>query len=76
VIVVIAAMCASYFGVEDDGIVHAVSGAALLIVLAVKIAVIRRFHGASRWLPVLGSSVFVLLAITWASSAGAFLAEH
>lgn len=75
-LLVIAAMCASYFGLEDDGAVHAVSGAALLLVLAVKITVIRRWHSAGRWLPLLGSSVFLLLLVTWISSAGAFLAEH
>lgn len=41
--------------------------------LALKIAVIRWWHAASRFLPALGITVFVLLAVTWASSAGAFL---
>jgi hypothetical protein len=75
-ILVVAALCLSYFGLEDDGIVHAISGAALIAVLAVKVAVLRRFHAAGRWLPVLGTTVFVLLAVTWLSSAGAFLAER
>ena len=45
-------------------------------VLALKIAVIRRWHGLGRYLPVLGLTVFVLLAVTWASSAGSFLADR
>jgi len=73
-LIVVAGMCLSYFGLEDDGVVHAVAGAALLGVLALKIVVIRWWHAAGRWLPVLGSSVFVLLALTWLSSAGTFLA--
>jgi hypothetical protein len=73
-LIVVAVMCASYFGFEDDGAVHAVAGGVLLGVLALKIVVIRWWHAAGRWLPMLGSSVFVLLALTWLSSAGAFLA--
>ena len=40
----------------------------------VKVVVIRWWHAAGRFLPVLGITVFVLLAATWASTAGAFLA--
>jgi hypothetical protein len=42
-------------------------------VLALKVVVIRWWHAASRFLPALGITVFALLAVTWASSAGAFL---
>ena len=73
-LIVIAVMCASYFGLEDDAAFHAVTGAVLLAVLALKVVVIRWWHAASRFLPVLGVSVFLLLAVTWASTAGAFLA--
>ena len=72
-LVVVAAMCLGYFGIEDDGVFHAVTGAALLAVLGLKVVVIRRWHAAGRFLPVLGITVFLLLAATWASTAGAFL---
>lgn len=67
-------MCLSYFEVEEDANIHAVTGFALLVVLALKVIVIRWWHAASRFLPLLGSLVFVLLAVTWATSSGDFLA--
>ena len=73
ILVVVAAMCVSVFGFEDDAVVHVVAGSALLGVLALKIAVLRWWHGAGRLLPLLGTSVFLLLALTWLSSAGSFL---
>jgi Family of unknown function (DUF6529) len=72
-LIVVAIMCLSYFGLED-GAFHAVTGFLLLVVLAVKVAVIRWWHSAGRFLPVLGITVFLLLVATWASTAGAFLA--
>ena len=72
-LIVVSVMCLSYFGLED-GAFHAVTGALLLGVLALKVVVIRWWHAASRYLPVLGITVFLLLVATWASSAGAFLA--
>jgi hypothetical protein len=74
-IVVTAAMCISYFGFEDDKAVHIVAAIGLLAVLALKVTIIRRWHAMNRLLPALGLSVFVLLVITWASSAGSFLAD-
>jgi hypothetical protein len=50
------------------------AGSALLAVLALKISVVRRGFGLGRFLPVLGLSVLILLAVTWASSAGSLLA--
>jgi uncharacterized protein DUF6529 len=73
-IAVTALMCVSYFGLED-GAFHAVSGAALIAVLALKVVVIRWWHAAGRFLPALGLTAFVLLAATWLSTAGTFLAE-
>jgi hypothetical protein len=67
-------MCLSVYGFEDDMAVHAVAGSALLAVLAVKVSVVRRDFGLGRFLPLLGLSVFLLLSVTWATSAGAFLA--
>lgn len=72
-LVVVAVMCLSYFGLED-GAFHAVTGALLLAVLALKIVVLRWWPAGGRFLPVLGISVFLLLAATWLSTAGAFLA--
>jgi hypothetical protein len=71
-LLVVAVMCLSYFGLED-GAFHAVTGFLLLVVLAVKVAVIRWWHAAGRFLPALGLTVFALLVATWASTAGAFL---
>ena len=72
-LIVIAIMCLSYFELEDSAF-HAVTGFLLLVVLAVKVFVVRWWHSAGRFLPALGVTVFVLLAATWASTAGAFLA--
>jgi hypothetical protein len=74
VTLVIALMCVGYFGFDDDGAFHAVTGGALLVVLAVKIVVVRWWHSLSRFLPVLGLTVFVLFIVTWLSSAGGALA--
>ena len=76
IIVIVAVMCLSYFGLGEDKTVHAIAAIALLVVLAVKIAVIRWWHGLGRLLPLLGLSVFGLLAVTWLTSAGDFLAER
>ena len=74
VTVVIAVMCLS-LGFEDDGATHAIAGAVLFVVIAFKIAVIRRWHRLSHLLPALGISVLLLFAFTWATSAGDFLAN-
>ena len=71
-LIVVAVMCLSYFELEDSAF-HAVTGLLLLVVLAVKVVVIRWWHSAGRFLPVLGVTVFGLLVATWASTAGAFL---
>ena len=67
-------MCVSVYGFEDDKLVHAIAGSALLGVLALKVSVVRRDFGLGRFLPLLGLSVFALLCVTWVSSAGRFLA--
>ena len=72
-LIVIAVMCLSYFELEDSAF-HAVTGFLLLVVLAVKVVVVRWWHRAGRFLPALGITVFLLLAATWAGTAGAFLA--
>jgi Family of unknown function (DUF6529) len=76
VTITVAVMCLSYFELEDDASAHAIAAAALLVVLAFKIAVIRWLHGLSRFLPVLGLSVWILFAITFGTSAGDFLVNR
>ena len=59
--------CLSYFGLEewlDEAFVHGVLGVLLAVVLAFKIAVVRWLHSLSRFLPVLGITVFVLFTLT------------
>ena len=73
-LVVTAVMCLSYFEVEDNT-AHVVAAIALLTVLALKVTIIRRWHSLGRFLPVLGTLVIVLLAITWLTSAGDFLSD-
>jgi uncharacterized protein DUF6529 len=73
-VVVVALACVAHFGVSDDhGGLHRITGALLIAVFAFKIAVIRWWHGLGRLLPLLGTCVFVLLALTWLTSAGHFL---
>lgn len=72
-LVVTAVMCVGYFGFEDDASLHVVAAISLLSVLALKIAVIRWWHALGRFLPALGISVWLLLALTWVTSAGDFL---
>lgn len=74
--VVVAVMCVSYFELEDDTTAHVIAAIALLTVLAAKIAVVRWLPRLSALLPLLGISVWVLFALTWATSAGDFLADR
>ncbi|MGH2961890.1 MAG: DUF6529 family protein [Solirubrobacterales bacterium] len=76
IVVVVAIMCISYLGFEDEQLVHVAAGTALLAVLALKIAVVRRGRTLGRFLPALGLTVFALIAVTWLSSAGSFLADR
>lgn len=71
--IVTAIMCISYFEVEDENVVHAALGTALLVLLAVKIAAVRRWIRADRLLPWLGVSVLLLFLATWLSSAAPYL---
>jgi uncharacterized protein DUF6529 len=74
-LVVTALMCVAIFGFDDDATLHVAAGCALLVVLALKVAVIRWLPAAGRLLPLLGISVFALLALTWLTSAGSFLED-
>lgn len=66
-IVLVAAACAALYGFDGDYLAHGAAGAALVALLAVKIAVVRR--GGRLPLPVLGTGVLVLIALTWATAA-------
>ena len=75
-VVVVAIMCISVFGFEAEsaaGAVHVVAASAFLGLLVLKVLLLR-LHRGSAVLPFLGSGVFVLLGVTWASSAGVMLA--
>lgn len=63
----VAIACLSYFGVAnwfDEAFLHGVLGLLLALILGFKIAVVRRLHSLSRFLPVLGITVFILFALT------------
>ena len=72
-VAIVALTCLAHFGFDDHGRLHQVTGVLLIAVFAFKIAVIRWWHGLGRLLPLLGTCVFVLLALTWLTSAGHFL---
>ena len=72
VTVTVAFMCVVYFGFEGDAALHIALAAALIAVLAFKIAVVRRLRRFDHLLPALGISVFLLFWATWFSAA----AEH
>jgi hypothetical protein len=76
VLLIVGVMCVSVYGFDDESTFHVVAGSTLLAALALKIGVVRRGLGLSRFLPVLGISVFLLIAATWASSAGGVLADR
>jgi len=73
--IAVATMCVGYYGFDfgDDGGTHAIVAVAVLGVLAVKIFVVRAGGRLGRLLPLLGVSLFVLLGVTWLTSAGNFL---
>jgi hypothetical protein len=73
--VLVATACIAFFGFEDDYTLHVVAGTGVLVVLALKVAVLRWFHGLGRLLPVLGLSVFALLALTFATSLSMYFGE-
>ena len=60
---------ASIYGFEDGMLVHGLAGAALVAVLAAKVAVVRLGLGLGDRLPLFGLTVFALLALIWATSA-------
>ena len=79
VAVIVAVMCVSYFGFEDEdgeelrAVAHMTAGSLLLVVLALKVAVVRWLHRWGRFLPHLGLTVLTLFVVTWLTSAGDYL---
>jgi Family of unknown function (DUF6529) len=79
VALIVAIMCVSYFGLEDEdgeelrAMAHMTAGSLLLAALTLKIVVIRWLHRWSRFLPHLGLTVFALFVVTWITSAGDYL---
>ena len=82
--ILVAFMCWSYFEIGDgiehaaDGettraTIHVVAGIASVFVIALKVAVVRWFKRADRFLPAIGLTLFTLLGITWVTSAGDYL---
>jgi hypothetical protein len=71
VTVAVAVMCVSYFELEDNSL-HIAVAIALLAVLSLKIIVVRWWHAMSRFLPVIGVTVFTLFIAVWLTAA----AEH
>jgi Family of unknown function (DUF6529) len=69
----LGAACLVEYGFDDDAVLHAAAGAGLLAVLAFKVAVVRGALGLASRLPELGTAVFLLLCLTWATSAAGML---
>ena len=72
-LIVVALMCVAVFSLDDEYVVHAVAGVAAVVVLAIKVTVVRSGLGG-RFLPVLGITLFALLAVTWLTVTPDFLA--
>lgn len=81
VTLVVAFMCIAYFGYEDGvehaageetgrATLHVIGGTAVVAVLAIKVLAVRWWHALGRFLPLIGMTLFGLLALTWATSAG------
>jgi hypothetical protein len=74
--ILVALMCLSGYGFEDGG-THAVAGIAVLGAILVKVALVRRGgERGSRLIPLAGLTLFALLTVAWATSAGDFLADR
>jgi hypothetical protein len=74
VTIFVSLACLSYFGWEEGG-VHAVTGVALVVVLAFKVAVVRWLDDLRQYLPYIGTAVLALLAVTVVASAVEFIAD-
>lgn len=74
-LIFVSLACLAVYGWDEDGRDHAVYGAILMGLLALKVLVVRFGLGLGRALPLFGIAVFVLLAITWGASAGDYLSD-
>jgi len=72
-LVLVALACLAVFGLEDDYVLHGAAGIGAVSVLAIKVCVVRTGIG-SRYLPLLGITLFALLALTWFTVTPDFLA--
>jgi hypothetical protein len=84
VTLLVAFMCIGYFEV-GDGIEHAlpgeemrvtlhvIAGSLLVLFILLKVIVVRWWHAAGKFLPVLGLTVLSLYAVTWLTSAADYL---
>jgi hypothetical protein len=72
----VAFMCIAVFGFDLEYAAHVIAASALLAMLGFKIAVVRRGGSLGRYLPLFGLAVFTLFLLTWATSAGDFLADR
>jgi len=68
VTLVVALMCISYFGFEENSL-HIAVAIALLAVLTLKVIVVRWWHSMSRFLPLLGVTVLTLFIAVWVTAA-------
>jgi hypothetical protein len=72
-LVLVALACLAVFGLEDDYVLHGAAGIGAVAVLFIKVCVVRTGIG-SRYLPLLGITLFTLLALTWFTVTPDFLA--
>jgi Family of unknown function (DUF6529) len=70
--IIVALMCVGAFGFEDDYALHGVAGLLAVAVLTMKVTVLRTGRGG-RYLPVLGTTLFLLIAVTWFTVTPEFL---
>ena len=68
VTLVVAVMCLSYFESEDNSL-HIAVAIALLAALSLKVIVVRWWHAMSRFLPMIGVTVFALFIAVWLTAA-------
>ena len=67
----VALACLTYFDEAfDEAMLHGVLGVLLFVVLALKIAVLHWWKSLNRFLPLLGSGVFVLFVLTAVTAFG------
>lgn len=76
-LIVISVFCVKDFvtssaEVSTRGLFHSVLALMVILILAIKLGVLRRYHLFDRFLPLLGGSVFVLSVLVYSLSGGYF----